>query len=221
VGYSGDVVKDKVKEGLTDEMRKEWARVQPKPESSSDYINSLRAMAHEIEQNADYSRMRSRGEHSEAPPKKGKGKGKERRENREQPAKPQTQSQSGPSKPKGQSTFRNKETELKGIPESIREERRKASVCMKCGKSGHSWYKCFSKTPVTHSVNRAKKDSKRKRDEDKGDKPDDKPQAKKAKVERLRIAERAPSPQPRVRTVSPSPGPPLFDVEMSDVASIN
>ena len=216
-GYAGEVVKDKIKEGLTEEMRKEWARVQPKPESLPQYMASLRAMAHEIEQNADYSKMRSRGENSEPVPKKGKGKGRERRERQEQPAKPQ--SQPGPSKPKGQSTFKNKDTELRGIPEAIREERRKASVCLKCGKSGHSWYKCFSRTPVTHSVNRAGKDSKRKRDNDKGDKPEEKPKAKKAKVERLQAAKRESSPQPRIKTVSPEPE--LFDVEMSDdVASI-
>lgn len=39
-----------------------------------------------------------------------------------------------------------------GIPESILAERRKADVCLKCGKKGHSWGKCWTQDPVVARV---------------------------------------------------------------------
>ena len=81
--------------------------------------------------------------------------------------------------------------------------RKKASVCLKCGKPNHTWYKCFTKDPVTHSVASASK-KKRKRD---NDKEDDTPAAKKAKVERMTAgpsSETKRSPIPRIFEVEDS-----------------
>ena len=44
---------------------------------------------------------------------------------------------------------KDKGVELKGIPVDILEERKKADMCLKCGKGPHKWYECFSKQPVT------------------------------------------------------------------------
>jgi hypothetical protein len=206
-GYSGDMVLDKIKEGLTDEMRRNWAMVQNKPTAVPEYLAALRAYAHEIEQTASYTRSQHRsrgsGEATESAPKKEKkGKGREKREKKDKPA--QSQPQSVPAK-KGKSDFKDKETELKGIPESIREERRKASLCMKCGKPNHSWFKCFTKNPVTHSVAVATtKKSKRKRKEEK---ETEAPAPKKAKVEKASIG-KAPDEAP--------PSPRIFEIEDSD-----
>ena len=40
--YMGEMVKDKIKEGLTDEMRRNWAMVQGKPEQIYPYMDALR-----------------------------------------------------------------------------------------------------------------------------------------------------------------------------------
>src|SRR5947209_471904 len=124
-GYSGDMVIDKVKEGLTDTMRASWAMVQNKPKDVSEYMAALRAFGHEIEHTANYTRSHNRsrgsGDAVEAAPKKEKKGRKEKRERKERASQPQSQSSTTK---KVQSSFKDKETELKGIPEAVREERR-------------------------------------------------------------------------------------------------
>ena len=79
----------------------------------------------------------------------------------------------------------------------------KASVCLKCGKPNHTWFKCFTKDPATRSVASAsKKERKRK-----ADKEEDVPAVKKAKVERLTVGSSKPERK--------SPSPRIFDVEDS------
>ena len=165
-GYTGEMVKDKIKEGLTDEMRRNWAMVQGKLEKIYPYMDALRKFAHEIERTAAYTKSQNRsrgsGEASESAPKWEKKKEKkEKKEKRDKPSQPQ--SQPGPSKGKGKADFKDRDTELRGIPSSVIEERKKASVCLKCGKPNHTWIKCFTKDPVTRSVASASK-KKRKRD---------------------------------------------------------
>ena len=183
-GYTGKMVKDKIKEGLTDEMRRNWAMVQGKPEQIYPYMDALRKFAHEIKRTAAYTKSQNRsrgsGEASESAPKWEKKKEKkEKKEKRDKPSQPQ--SQPGPSKGKGKAEFKDRDTEVRGIPNSVIEERKKASVCLKCGKPNHTWFKCFTKDPVTRSVASTSK-KKRKRDEEK---KDEVPAGKKAKVERL------------------------------------
>src|SRR5437016_723289 len=108
--------------------------VQNKPKDVSEYMTALRALGHEIEHTANYTHSHNRshgfGDTIKAIPKKEKKGRKEKREWKERASQPQ--SQSGVTK-KVQSTFKDKETELKGIPEVVREEQRKASACLKCG----------------------------------------------------------------------------------------
>ena len=52
-GYTGKMVREKIKEGLTDEMRRSWAMVQGKPEKIYPYMDALREVAHEIERTAE------------------------------------------------------------------------------------------------------------------------------------------------------------------------
>ena len=204
--YTGEMVIDKIKEGLTDEMRRNWALVQNKPKPVMEYMAALRAFAHEIEQTDNYSRQnraRGSGEATEPSPRKEK-KGKEKREKKEKRDRPsQPQSQPAPSKGKGKADFKDRETELRGIPSAIIEERKKASVCLKCGKPNHTWFKCFTRDPVTRSVAATSK-KKRKRDDDK---KEEVPAAKKAKVERLTAG---PSTEAKR-----SPSPRIFEVEDS------
>ena len=44
--YTGEMVIDKIKEGLTDEMRRNWALVQNKPKPIMEYMAALRALGH-------------------------------------------------------------------------------------------------------------------------------------------------------------------------------
>ena len=205
-GYTGKMVKDKIKEGLTDEMRRNWAMVQGKPEQIYPYVDALRKFAYEIERPAadtkSQNRSRGSGEPSESAPKREKKKEKkEKKEKRDKSSQPQ--SQPGPSKGKGKADFKDRDTKLRGIPNSVIEERKKASVCLKCGKPNHTWFKCFAKDPVTRSVASASK-KKRKGDEDK---KDEAPAGKKAKVERLMAG-------PSSETKR-SPSPRIFEVEDS------
>ena len=169
---------------------------------------ALRAFAHKIEQTDNYSRQNracGSGEAAEPSPRKEK-KGKEKKEKKVKRDKTsQPQSQPGPSKGKGKADFKDRDTELRGIPSSVIEERKKASVCLKCGKPNHTWFKCFTRDPVTRSVAAASK-KKRKRDEDK---KEEAPVAKKAKVELLTAG-------PSTETKrSPSSSPRIFEIEDS------
>ena len=47
---------------------------------------------------------------------------------------------------------KDKSIELKGIPDDIIEERRKAELCLKCGKGPHRWFECYAKSPITNST---------------------------------------------------------------------
>ena len=118
-GYTGEMVKDKIKEGLTDKMLRNWAMVQGKPEKIDPYMDALRKFAHEIERTAAYTKSqnqsRGSGQASESAPKREKEKEKkEKKEKREKPSQPQ--SQPGPSKGKGIADFKDRDTELRGIP---------------------------------------------------------------------------------------------------------
>ena len=180
--------------------------VQGKPEKIYPYMDVLREFTHEIERTTAYTKSQNRsrgsGEASEQTPKREKKKErKEKKEKRDKPSQPQ--SQPGPSKGKGKADFKDRDTELRGIPSSVIEERKKASVCLKCGKPNHTWFKCFTKDPVTRSVASASK-KKRKRE---ADKEEDALAAKKAKVERLAVG----SSKPEKR----SPSPRVFEVEDS------
>ena len=200
------MVRDKIKEGLTDEMRRSWAMVQGKPEKIYLYMDALREFAHEIERTAAYTKSQSRshgsGEASEQTPKWEKKKEKkEKKEKRDKPSQPQ--SQPGPSKGKRKADFKDRDTELREILSLVIEERKKASVCLKCGKPNHTWFKCFTKDSVTRSVASASK-KKRKRE---ANKEEDAPAAKKAKVERLTVGSFKPerkSPSPRIFVVEDS-----------------
>ena len=170
------------------------------------YMDALRKFAHEIECTAAYTKSQNRsrgsGEASEQAPKQEKKKErKEKKEKREKASQPQ--SQSGPSKGKGKADFKDRDTELQGIPSSVIEERKKASICLKCGKPNHTWFKFFTKDPVTRSVPSASK-KKRKRD---NDKEDDAQPAKKALVERMTAGPSSESKR--------SPSPRIFEVEDS------
>jgi hypothetical protein len=81
------------------------------------------------------------------------------------PIEPHSQEPSAKHRP---TVFRNKDKELKGIPEAILDERKESSVCSRCGKGGHLWFICRTSEPVVDRLPLKPKQLKRKRDGDSG-----------------------------------------------------
>jgi len=80
------------------------------------------------------------------------------------------------------SEWKDKDSELAGIPAEILEERKKADVCLKCGKGTHKWYECWSKSPVTTKVVAMKR-------QQSGKKKDEKKDKKEVKISAVRTSE--------------------------------
>src|SRR6266849_10249237 len=133
VGYFGEAIKDKIKSGLTSSLRHSWAAVRNKPDNVSAYMGALREFAHQIEDDDQYEKRHSSnrtsnpGESSGGKKKRDK-KGKKNKAGKEHAARSSSQ-KDGKSGKKNFSGFKDKDKEPKGIPESLREERRKSSVC--------------------------------------------------------------------------------------------
>jgi hypothetical protein len=199
VGYSGEAIKDKIKSGLTSSLRRSWAAVQHKPENVSAYMGALREFAHQIEDDDRYEKRHSSNRtsnpaESSGGKRKKEKKEKKNKEGKEHAARSSSQKDTKSGK-KNSSGFKDKDKELKGIPEALREDRRKSSVCLKCGKAGHSWFSCYTKEPVTRAVSTLSKKTKRKREEAK---ETEEPKTKKPKVERVKASPR------REREVAPA-----------------
>jgi len=55
-------------------------------------------------------------------------------------------------KREGDTDWKDKSVELAGIPADILKDTMTASSCLKCGKSNHMWYDCYSKEAVKTKV---------------------------------------------------------------------
>jgi hypothetical protein len=136
-GYTEDHAKDKLIRGLNKELGQAWAQTPQKPRSLHEQMAMLRDIGHNMETFKFLSKP-----------------------HQENPSKPQKSFQKGNGNPptntgkkrgrKEISTDRKeKSVELKGIPEDLIAERKKADMCLKCGKGPHKWYECWAKSPVT------------------------------------------------------------------------
>jgi hypothetical protein len=161
-------------------------------------MGALREFAHQIEDDDRFEKRHS-SNRSSNPCKSSGGKSKKEKkeeknkEGKEHAARSSSQKENKSGK-KNSTGFKDKEKELKGIPEALREEHQKTSVCLKCGKAGHTWYSCYIKEPVTCSVSAASKQSKRKREDPEAV---EESKGKKPKVERVKVSPR------RKREVAP------------------
>ena len=148
-GYEGDVVEDKLKYALNEELGKEWAKVSPKPRLVGEQLALLRDMGHQLE---DWYRTR-KGQNKGNQPKKPQPP-------QQNKGKPDGQPHPTTNKPKGQRQERKggnpdrqtREEALKGIPKNIVDDRTKDGVCLKCGKPNHRWSECWSKDPTVTKV---------------------------------------------------------------------
>jgi hypothetical protein len=142
VGYSGEAIKDKIKSGLTSSLQCSWAAVQNKPENVADYMGALRELPYKIKDDNRFEKCHSSNRscnpgESSGGKKKKERKEKKNKEGKEHAARSSSQKDNKSGK-KNSTSFKDQEKELKGIPEALREERQKTSVCLKCGKAGHS-----------------------------------------------------------------------------------
>ena len=151
-GYGGEVIEDKLKHGLNEELGKEWAKLAHKPADIGEQLATLRDMGHQLE---DWYRRRKPKDQASGPggskqPASGGGK-------RPDGKKPDGKKPEGGRKPKGggqakssgNKSWKEKDEELKGISKDLLDERGKDQCCLKCGKSGHKWFECWCKAPVT------------------------------------------------------------------------
>jgi hypothetical protein len=188
-GYSDDIVKDKLAEGLQRELALDWAKVQQKPKSVERQIAMLRDMGHSIERFENGERFRRREDRREdRRDDRREDRRGNRRDNRQQRSsrdgghrddRNRTQSQSefsrsekrgsnGPhsrsdrergSKSTNSSSY---EKATKGVDSEIVLERHRNGDCLRCGKSGHTWSECWS----SQASNKRFRDDDRKREGD-------------------------------------------------------
>src|SRR6266849_6781613 len=139
VGYFGEAIEDKITSGLTSSLRHSWAAVQNKPDNVSAYMGALREFAHQIEDDDQFEKHHSSNRTSNPGESSGGKRKKDKKEKNKEGKGHAVRSLSqkdNKSGKKNSSGFKDKNKALKGIPESLWKERRKASVFLICGKSG-------------------------------------------------------------------------------------
>ncbi|KAH0613226.1 uncharacterized protein H6S33_009606 [Morchella sextelata] len=139
-GYEGQLVDDKIHNSLLPDLGMSWALFNPKPKSLMERIAALRELGHTHERYQGMAAEKAHPRTKKDPPAQKDQQPKRKRE---------AASSSGPQKTPGP---KDKAVELKGIPGDILEERMKAEVCLKCGKSRHKWTDCWSKQPTVVRV---------------------------------------------------------------------
>lgn len=148
VGYSGDEVKDKLAFSLNEELGKRWSelREEVKPLTIEAQVAKVRDMGHALER---YEKMR--GQLHSSSSRKDHGRRPKNLKERITKGPPGAKSSSpGPKegKEKGRGNgkekrpWKDKETELGGIPQGLLDKRASQSQCLKCGKENHTWVQC-------------------------------------------------------------------------------
>jgi hypothetical protein len=177
-GYADDVVEDKIRRSLNYELGKDWSKVVNKPKDLGQQMELLREMGHRNERWEATHKNRSNPKTAKA---SGKSKGKfQKKSEGKTDAKPVKEKK----EKKKEGGWKDKSVELKGIPKKLLDERVETGVCLKCGKTGHSWYECWTKEPVTGRVASSYNKRSRKDSESKGDNKDTKKQKAIASAEK-------------------------------------
>jgi hypothetical protein len=171
--YPDNVVKDKLRSGLKKDLRKEWSKVLPKPDSVAEQIAMIRDLGHADEDFEREEARRSRDDrrredrpgrddrragqrdrnrrHSKSPRRRDDRRRDDRRNNRHD------QGRSGKYEKKSSSSSRSWnergqqssgsssfQQATRGIDSDVIAQRRKNGDCLKCGKAGHAWAECRS-----------------------------------------------------------------------------
>ncbi|CUS09856.1 unnamed protein product [Tuber aestivum] len=148
-------VKDKVRAGISSELRKSWALMTPHPETLDDYLDLLRKVGHNREDDKRFGHLnedkptkpRERREKETSKPsgrfkKKEKGSGWKDNKTRKT-------ANVGAGKQAGTSEYA---IAHRDIPQTLTEKRRNNKQCTKCGREGHFWRQCSVTSRVVHAV---------------------------------------------------------------------
>ena len=133
-GYIEEIAKDNLNRGLNGEVGLAWAQAPQKPRSLHEQMALIRDIGHSLENFKTLNKM-NHDHHLKS--------NKNSYDSR--------QDKSGKKRKRSEMTTdrKDKSVELKGISVDILEERKKAEMCLKCGKGPHKLFECFSKQPVT------------------------------------------------------------------------
>ena len=135
-GYTDEVAKDKLIRGLNKEVGLAWAQIPQKPHSLHEQMALIRDIGHNLENYKVLNKTQQA-----QPQKDNKGNKNTGNQN----------SWKNENGKRGQSEIstdsKDKSVELKGISKEILDERKKANMCLKCGKGPHKWFECFAKEP--------------------------------------------------------------------------
>jgi hypothetical protein len=169
-GYSDDVVKAKLAEGLKRELALDWAKVRQKPKSVERQIAMLRDMGHSIQRFENGERSRRREDRRDDRRDNRRDDRREdrrgnRRDDRQQRSsrdggrrddrnRTHSQSEFSRSDKRGSNGPRSRLDRERGSKSThsssyekatkIVLERRRNGDCLRCGKSGHTWSECWS-----------------------------------------------------------------------------
>ena len=151
VNFNQPAIEHKIKSSLKYELRKDWAKVQNKPESLRDQLSMLREMGRPIEEFKEVAKKSDK-------PSASSSSGKRKREDDE----PTTSAKKKSRSDKSFGRFSSKEEAIKGISKDIINERMRARVCWRCGRSNHRAMDCEAAAPVTVRVAASKKGKEKK-----------------------------------------------------------
>jgi len=151
VNFNQPAIEHKIKSSLKHELKKDWAKVQNKPELLRDQLSMLREMGRPIER---FEKEARRPDKPSAPSNNGGKRKREEESSTSQSKKPRSEK-----RPFGR--FSSKEEALKGISKEVRDQRMKDRVCWRCGKEGHRAGDCKASAPVTAMVAASKKERKK------------------------------------------------------------
>jgi hypothetical protein len=156
--YPENVVKNKLRDGLKRELRKEWSRVRPKPDSVVKQIAMIRDLGHakedydceEAGRSRDQDRQSSRCARDNRRHESRRSDHHSRPEQRRSEKREKKSSSSAPRSGRERGNRSSGSTDqqaTRGIDSEVIAERHKNGDCLKCGKSGHSWTDCWAKEP--------------------------------------------------------------------------
>jgi hypothetical protein len=142
--YQDEVVKDKLRMGLSKELAKEWSRVNPKPDSVNGQIALLREIGQTIENHEKLEANLLERRDCDRPDGLTKGKsGKSRKNRNSRPGfSSSTPSASSAFVPSSAPSF---QKATQGVSKEVIAEPKKEGACLRCGRSGHRWSECRSK----------------------------------------------------------------------------
>jgi hypothetical protein len=140
-GYQEEVVKDKLRTGLTKDLAKEWSRVYPKPVTVDAQIALLREMGHTAE---DHERLENRRKD-----KQRDSDTSHHRSNRHPGHDKSRKGETSDWKEESAKSTPRRDEAVKGISQEILSQRKKDGDCLRCGRSGHRWSECWAKEPNT------------------------------------------------------------------------